>query len=301
MFAARELDFARDGQDWPYREASQFVPAAGIRWHVQTTGLARDAAPTVLFLHGTGASTHSWRELMGLLAPRFHCIALDLPGHGFTERPPADLFTLPGMAHGLSDLLAALGERPDLVIGHSAGAAVMLRFALDAAVAPKGLVSVNGALKPYGGEAARVLSPLARLLFLNPFVPRFFAWQAGHKAAVERLIRGTGSALDAEGIEYYRRLVANPDHVAAALGMMGHWDLSALARDLPQLSAPLLLIAGLNDKAIKAEDVFATRALVPQARIEMMRGLGHLAHEEAPEAVRDLIIAFARDIGALAS
>ncbi len=290
------LDWARDGQSWPNREASRFVEAAGIRWHLQEMG----AGPLVLLLHGTGAATHSWRGLAPLLAPHVRLLAIDLPGHGFTQKPPQKLYTLPGMAAGVCELLHVLSETPEMVAGHSAGAAVMLRMALDCRIAPKGLVSLNGALKPYGGDAARWLSPVAKVLFLNPLMPRLFAWQAGDRRSVERLIRNTGSTPDPEGVEHYRTLVANSNHVAAALGMMANWDLQPLSRDMAMLDVPLLLIAGQNDKAIKAEDAFAVRDMAPKARVEILRGLGHLAHEEAPDQVAALILAFAREVGVVA-
>lgn len=289
------LDWARDGQSWPNREASRFVETAGIRWHVQEMG----SGPLLLLLHGTGAATHSWRGLVPLLTPHFRLLAIDLPGHGFTQKPPQKLYTLPGMAAGVCELLRGLGETPEMVAGHSAGAAVMLRMALDCRIAPKGLVSLNGALKPYGGDAARWLSPVAKVLFLNPLMPRLFAWQAGERRSVERLIRNTGSTPDPEGVEHYRTLVANSNHVAAALGMMANWDLQPLSRDMAMLDVPLLLIAGQNDKAIKAEDAFAVRDMAPKARVEILRGLGHLAHEEAPDQVAALMLAFAREIGVI--
>ncbi len=304
MSSERRLDFERDGQDWPNRDASRFVEAAGIRWHVQDFGRTTggDGPPVMLLLHGTGAATHSWRGLVPLLRQRFRLISLDLPGHGFTQRPPTEMYTLPGMAAGVASVMAALRVAPAMVVAHSAGAAVMLRMALDgqgASRQPRALVSLNGALRPYGGDAARWLSPVAKLLFLNPFTPRLFAWTSSNRASVERLIRNTGSTVDAAGLGNYQTLVANPDHVAAALGMMANWDLQPLARDLPRLAAPLLLIAGRNDKAIKADDNFVTRDLVPRARVEMLPGLGHLAHEEAPQAVAALILAFAAETGAL--
>jgi magnesium chelatase accessory protein len=289
------LDFERDGLDWPYRGSSRFVEVGGLHWHVQDLG----EGPVCLLLHGTGAATHSWRGLIPLLAPHFRIIALDLPGHGFTQKPPAALLSLPGMAHGICQLLQALRVEPALVVGHSAGAAVMIRMALDCRIRPKGLVSVNGALKPYGGQANRWLQPLAKLLFLNPLMPRFFAWQAGNRAAVQRLIKNTGSTIDAEGIDQYRTLVSNPNHVAAALGMMANWDLQPLSRDMGMLDVPLLLIAGTNDKAIKSEDAFDIRAAAPNASVELLRGLGHLAHEEQPQAVAEPLLAFARTVGAI--
>ena len=293
----RSLSFERDGHAWPHRDASRFVSAAGLDWHVQDFG----EGPILLLLHGTGAATHSWRGLVPLLQPHFRIVAIDLPGHGFTQKPPAPLLSLPGMANGVCLLLKTLDIAPALVAGHSAGAAVMIRMALDCRIAPKGLVAINGALTPYGGDANRVLAPLAKLLFLNPFMPRFFAWQAGNRAAVQRLIRNTGSTIDAEGIDQYRLLVSNSEHVAAALGMMANWDLQPLSRDMGLLDVPLLLIAGSNDKAIKSEDAFKVREKARNAKVEILRGLGHLAHEEQPKAVADLILAFAREIGVVAA
>ena len=294
MHPDRSLSFERDGQTWPNRDASRFVYAAGIDWHVQEIGEGQ----VLLLLHGTGAATHSWRGMIPLLAPHFRIVAIDLPGHGFTRKPPSTLLSLPGMANGVCQLLQVLGVQPALVAGHSAGAAVTIRMALDCRIAPKGLVAINGALTPYGGEANRILAPLAKLLFLNPFMPRFFAWQAGNRAAVQRLIKNTGSTIDAEGIDLYRTLVSNSEHVAAALGMMANWDLQPLSRDMGLLDIPLLLIAGSADKAIKSEDAFKVRALAQNAKVEILRGLGHLAHEEQPKLVADLLLAFGREVGA---
>ncbi len=292
------LDFARDGQEWPNRDASRFVHAAGIDWHVQEIGAPE--LPILLLLHGTGAATHSWRGLVPLLAPHFRIVAMDLPGHGFSQKPPRSLLSLPGMAHGVCELVKALAIEPALVAGHSAGAAVMLRMVLDCRIRPKGLVSLNGALTPYGGDAARLLSPIAKLLFLNPLMPRLFAWRAGDRASVERLIRNTGSSIDPAGVDHYRTLVASPAHVAAALGMMANWDLQPLSRDMGLLDVPLLLVAASNDKAIKSEDAFKVREKAPGATVEILRSGGHLVHEEQPDLVASLMLNFARQVGALA-
>ena len=287
-------DWAIEGRDWPNRDRSRFVEASGLRWHVQEFG-APDA-PALLLVHGTGAATHSWRALAPLLAQGFRVVAPDLPGHGFTDPLPPGRLSLPGMAGSLADLLGVLGLAPAVACGHSAGAALLVRLCLDARIAPRLLVALNGALTPFPGAASILFPSMARLLFLNPFTPRVFAWTAD-RPAVQRLIGGTGSRLDAPGLDLYRRLFRKPAHVAGALGMMANWDLAALDRDLPRLATRTLLVVGGADRAILPDTAFTVRDRLADARVELIRGLGHLAHEEAPERVAALIAAEARAAG----
>ncbi len=276
-----------EGRTWPNRKASRFVRAAGFRWHVQVAG----NGPVLLLLHGTGAATHSWRGLLPLLAERFTVVAPDLPGHGFTDTPPKRALSLPGMAEAVQALLRELDAHPVIAAGHSAGAAVAALMALDGLIAPRGIVSINGALLPLRGGPGDlfVFSALARLLVALPVVPWLIARRASDRSAVERLLRNTGSRIDAEGVTCYAALVRRPGHVAAALGMMAAWDLHPLARALPRLAMPLTLVVGSNDRTIPPEDAARVRAVLPSARIVTLPGLGHLAHEEDPAAVAAVI------------
>jgi len=290
-----DLLWNKDGIDWPHREASAFVEAAGFRWHVQRMG--DPAAPAMLLAHGTGAASHSWRGLMPLLARHYSVIAPDLPGHGFTQSPLAHRLSLPGMAADLAALLRVLKVEPAIVVGHSAGAAILARMCLDGKIDPRLLVSLNGAFLPYGGAAANFFSPLAKMLVMNPLVPQFFAWQAGSKGAVQRLLDNTGSSIDPAGVALYGKLVRSPAHVAAALRMMANWDLEPLLKALPALKPLLLLVVAANDRAIAPAQAQRVREILPRAMIERIPGLGHLAHEEQPQLIADMIERFARDTG----
>jgi magnesium chelatase accessory protein len=198
--------------------------------------------------------------------------------------------TLPGMARLVAALLENLALAPDLAVGHSAGAAVALRMALDGRIAPRAVVSLNGALTPLGEEHAAFFTRAARMLVGLPFVPRLFAWRAADRAVAERLLRDTGSRIDARGVDLYARLFRRPGHLAGALRMMANWDLKPLLRDLPRLVPDLLLVVGANDRTIPPEKAARVAALVPQARIERLPGLGHLAHEERPDLVADILL-----------
>ncbi len=271
------------GLNWPYREASRFVNAGGVRWHVQLMGDAD--APAVLLLHGTGAATHSWRGLAPLLAGHFRVIAPDLPGHGFSSAPPDGDHSLPSFSSLITKLLSALTITPILIIGHSAGAAIAVRMSLDGLAEPESIVSINGALLPLQGLPGQIFSPLAKLLAANSIVPRLFSWRAGDPAVTERLLRGTGSKIDDETLACYGELMRHSSHATAALKMMAHWNLNSLQRDLPRLKTPLHLIVGSNDRTVPVSEADRVKAFLPKTSITRQSGLGHLAHEEAPDTI----------------
>ncbi|MBS0579124.1 MAG: alpha/beta fold hydrolase [Proteobacteria bacterium] len=279
--------------DWPHREASRFVRAGPVRWHVQEFG----SGPVLLLIHGTGASTHSWRDLAPLLGDRFRVIVPDLPGHGLTSAPAFRQFSLPAMAAAMGELLQSLEATPAMAVGHSAGAAVAVRMALDGRIRPRVVVSINGALLPLAGLPGWLFSPIARALARSPALTRWMSRRAATVGTIERLVADTGSRLDARGIDLYRQLAQRPEHVAAALAMMANWDLQSLAHDLPRLKVPLVLLTATGDRTIAPEQAQRVHALLPAALTMPLGPLGHLAHEEQPQQVARILLGLAAQYG----
>jgi magnesium chelatase accessory protein len=239
---SERLVYGRDKQEWPHRAASRFVSAGGVDWHVQIMG----EGPVLLLLHGAGASSHTWRDLMPELAKHYRVIAPDFPGQGFSALPRRSaIFTLPGMARAVSDLLAHLHAAPALIVGHSAGCAVAVRMAIDKLVSPKAIIGINAALLPF--HAVNTLySGLAKLLALNPLVPWFVSSQARHPRTVERLIEETGSKLDESGVALYRRLLPSVEVMnVQGLGHLAH-------EEKPQLFTAEILRLGQRFQATGA-------------------------------------------------
>ncbi len=275
----------RDGHDWPLREHSQFVRAAGLKWHVQRLG----QGPTLLLAHGTGAATHSWRDLMPALAEHFDVVSVDLPGHGFTDLPGPAGLSLDGMAKRLRALLEQIDARPAVGVGHSAGAAILSHMTARAHIDPRLLVGLNGAFLPYRGSSGRWYPALAKLMMWNPIVPRSFAWRAGDRETIERLLTGVGSTLSDQGVELYRRLASRTSHVTAAFGMMANWNLHPLQGDLSGLGDRLVLVVAEGDKAVPAASAKQVLEKSPGARVITQPDLGHLSHEEDPEGTARII------------
>lgn len=275
----------QDGADWPLRAFSRFVPAAGLRWHVQVMG----QGPVVLLLHGTAAASHSWRDVAPRLSDRFTLVIPDLPGHGFTDNPRHSQLSLPGMSRAVRALCTELDLAPQMIVGHSAGAAIAVHMALSQPLGLRGLVSFNGALLPFKGVAGHLFPVMAKLLAFNPLVPYLAAVRARDLAAVRKQIRGTGSDIDDRGLELYHRLAQRKDHLASTLSMMANWDLEPLGRRLPKLDLPVMLVAGDKDRAVPPGDADQLAEKLPNAQVVRQPGLGHLSHEEAPDEAAALI------------
>jgi len=269
---------------------SRFVEVSGIRWHVQAAG----RGPAMLLVHGTGASTHTWRGVLPILAQEYSVLAVDLPGHGFTDSVSAVRGSIDGMSDSLAALLRALQVDPRYCVGHSAGAVILCRMTLDGCITPRTILSINGAFMPFAGATGMLLSPIARFLADSPMMSHLIARCACNPANVARMIAGTGSALDSEGIEFYARLVANPKHVAGALNMMANWDLYSFKRDLPRLTTRLALMVAENDLAVAPQQALKVKQIAANAAIYTLPGLGHLAHEEQPALVAQEILKICR-------
>jgi magnesium chelatase accessory protein len=279
--------------DWPAAQYSHFVEADGLRWHVQVRG----SGPDLLLLHGTGASSHSWAPLAPLLERHFRLIAPDLPGQGFTEMAPPEQCSLPGMSQAIAKLLEVLGAKPALVVGHSAGAAIASSLCLRGAINPKAVISINGAMLPFGRAAAPVFNRAARFLADSPRFTQIVALHAVLRKPVERMLRQTGSKTPPEMVRCYRELLGSSRHVAATLRMMANWDLAPLESNLDRLNPALYLLVCDNDLVVQPVQGEELAGRLPRASLQRVPGLGHLGHEERPEWFAERIMAIAGEQG----
>lgn len=276
--------------------AGSFCHSAGVRWHY----LAAGRGPRLLLLHGTGSACASWNRMVAELAGRFDVLAPDLPGHGCSTALPAGQSGIDAFAAAISTLLTDQGKAPDIIVGHSAGAAIAARMALADGAERTAVLSINGALRPLAGWSALAFVPLAKLLGASPFVARRLAHAvATDPRAARRLLDATGSRIDAGMIAFYESLLRSPAHVAGTLRMLSNWDLRGLLPDLPRLGARLTLVAAAGDRTVSPRDAQRVHDAVPGSRLLCLPALGHLAHEEAPAVLARAVEALARERGLL--
>lgn len=264
--------------DWPFRGDARQVRAGPHDWCVIDHG----TGPTMLLLHGAGASGHSFRHLIPALAG-WRCIVPDLPGQGFTRAGSRSRFGIEPMAQDLATLLAKEGWQPEVVIGHSAGAALALQ--LSTLLPLRAVVGINAALGQFDGAAGFLFPLLARALSVTPFVSSAISRLWGTESKVRSLLDNTGSPLDAGGVAQYLTLVRKSAHVEGTLGMMAQWRIDRLMARASQMTVRTLLLATAGDRIVPARVSRQAAELLPRADYLELPRLGHLAHEEDASTV----------------
>lgn len=282
------MDWTVNAQDWPMAAASRFILSKPHKWHVQIAG----DGPLILLIHGAGGATQSWRHLFPILAQNYRVIALDLPGQGFTKLGAQQRCGLAEMAHDVAQLCKAENWTPSAIVGHSAGAAIALQMAADIDGTPPRIIGINAALDTFKGVAGFLFPVMAKTLAMLPLVADMFVASASRGQAVQKLIDGTGSKLPALEIIFYKRLIRDRQHVNATLQMMAQWDLDPLIKGLGKIKAPSLLMAGDADQMVPWTVSQTAAGALIDARFCKLEGLGHLAHEEDPQRVADIITEF---------
>lgn len=274
---------------------SRFIEVNGLTVHYKMAG---EGEPAFFLLHGFGASTFSWREVMGPLAEMGTVVAFDRPAFGLTERP------MPGEWEGQSPyapeaqadltvgLMDALGVERAVLVGNSAGGTVALLTALTYPERVVGLVLVDAAVYVGGGTPGflRPLLNTPQMRHLGPLlVRRYRDWgmDFAHSAWHDP------SGITPEVWEgYLKPLKAqNWDRALWELTRVSH------ALDLPErlreVAVPVLVVTGDDDRIVPTGQSVRLAEALPQADPVVIPNCGHVPQEECPDpflrALEDLL------------
>ena len=276
--------------DWPHRNCSSFVHAAGLRWHVQRAG----TGPRIVLVHGTAGATHTWRDLLPRLTPWAEVVAFDLPGHGFTTGATPDQLSLHGMTDAVGALLRTLDVHPDIGVGHSAGAAVLLQLASSHEVGPRSIIGVNSALVSINA-LGQMLLPFSRALFDLDVVRSTIAALLENGALARNLLQSTGTTLDPAQEARYVQMLTDESRVGAVLRMMARWDLPLLQHEFPRIDVPVTLVHSKNEPWVPFDELLTATRSLPRRSVIDMTPAGHLIPDEKPAELADVVASvFAR-------
>jgi pimeloyl-ACP methyl ester carboxylesterase len=284
--------------------------ARGIRTRLVTLGgnvqlrLAESgdpAAPAVLLLHGWGASIYMWRGWFARLAAAGRrAIAIDLPGHGLSDKPDDDgAYRLPSLVSTVRELLddvAAL-SRVDVVAQSMAGT-IALELLLGGEPRVRRLALVNPAcfgrirLQTFG----RVVSPPALDVLLPRLVTR------GIVARAHRLVYGDPAAITPRDEEEYWAPSQFPAYSRAMRRLLHEFawvrpPADVMAGRLRALPHDVLVVLGTRDRLVRDAEpyVAALRAAGAPLQVRAVAGGGHAVNEERSEEVVSLALDFLKD------
>lgn len=274
---------------------SVFVEAGGIRLHALVDEPPRRAGampiPDVLVLHGFTGAAESMEGVARGLASFARVARLDLVGHGQSDAPDAPAaYAMEACAKQIADAARVLGfERPNL-LGYSMGgrAALAAAIARPAAFASLVLVGATAGIADPTARAERIAADAALAdSILQGGLERFVdAWMA-------QSIFASQARLGPEVLERARRqrLTNQPHALAHSLRSMGAGAQPPLHAALGRLDCPVLLVVGGEDAKFCAIASSLAGSL-PDARVEVIAGVGHAAHLEAPDRFAEIVREF---------
>jgi pimeloyl-ACP methyl ester carboxylesterase len=279
--ARREAEAARR-----YPPMGRFVTVAGRRIHLATAG----RGPDVVLIHGALGNLRDFTfGLMPRLAGRYRVTAFDRPGLGWSEDLGSEGVSPFAQAAALRAAAAAAGLRRPVVVGQSYGGAVAMAWALAAPAETAAVVSIAGATMPWSGGPGALYSIAGSAFGAATVVPLITA------LIPERHIEGAvadifapepvpAGYLDHIGAPLALRratLVANARQINGLKPF-----LRAMARAYPRLRRPVEAVHGTADRIVPAHVHAAPMVrLLPEGRLVLLDGAGHMPHHTREAAV----------------
>jgi pimeloyl-ACP methyl ester carboxylesterase len=254
--------------------------------HIEQAGKGE---PLIL-LHGFGASTYSWRNVMPALAAGFRVIAIDLNGFGYTQRPRTfESYTREGQTGLVLRVMDALGLESAHLMGHSYGGGLSLFIASRHPQRVRSLVLVDSSAPTYANDRrsrAASVKPLLGL-YLRSFVLR----PNTVRRALEHSFHDDSLVTPELVHEYFERLRVE-GVVDAYHGLTAPARTASEPVELEKIGMPTLVVWGSEDRLISAESGRRAAERMPDAEFALMEGVGHVPMEENPEELLRIVLPF---------
>ncbi len=268
---------------------SEFVDLMGLRLHLRDSApLAGPERPVVLMLHGFGGSLHTWEDWAAGLAATHRVIRIDLPGAGLTGADPSGDYSDERGIALLAALLTQRGVARATVLGHSMGGRLAWRFAAaePARVERLVLVAPDGFASPgfEYGKAPEVGLVAQAMQFALP--------QAVLRWSLAPAYANPDAVMTDELVTRYHALMLAPGVRPAIIARLQQLNLLPPPPLLRRIPAPTLLLWGDADRMIPVANAQDYLRDLPQARLVVLPGVGHVPQEENPAAGLAAVQAF---------
>jgi pimeloyl-ACP methyl ester carboxylesterase len=254
---------------------SKQLDVGGLRINYYEDG----SGPDLVLMHGMFGDYLDWEPVLGLLARRFHVVALDLPGFGESGKPDV-AYTGEFFVEKLDGIVVELGLKEIILAGNSFGGQIAMLYARRHPEKVSQLVLVDSGGFREVPEAERVMARtiLSRENLLGmpaAMIPLIFSKVfAKESAEKERYMAKQTAKLKAADYPEYVRAVVQSIELSMATNLLG---------ELPKIACPVLLLSGKEDSVVPPEQAEEAARRLPQATLQIMEGCGHMPQMEEPE------------------
>jgi pimeloyl-ACP methyl ester carboxylesterase len=263
-------------------------------WEYGTPG----TGPTIVVVHGYRGDHHGLEPVVNLL-PDFHIVSPDLPGFGDSTPMTDAAHSIAGYGEWLRAFVGALGLASDpVLLGHSFGS-IVVAHAIAEGLPARAVILINpiaddpskvagiGATRFYYAVARRLPEPAARAWLANPLVVQGMSVKLAktRDRELRRFIHGQHHA-------YFSRFGSRASIVEGFDASLS----TTVAAVAPRIEQPVLLVAGERDEVAPLAGQFELLDAFPDARLDVIPGVGHLIHYETPGAAAHAIRAFMTDL-----
>lgn len=250
--------------------------------------------PAVVLVHGNSSSSRVWHALMaGPFGQRFRCLALDLPGHGRSARATRpDTYSLPGYAAVLAAFGKAMAAEDAVIVGWSLGGHIVLE-ATPALPSAPGFVIVG--TPPVGTQAQ-----LGEAFLPNPAVNIGFTADVDTGTAISYATSFLAPGSTVPTDEFVAEILATDGRARSALiASVGEGRFADEVAVVAGLTRPIAVLHGEQDQLVNLDYVRGqTMPTLWRGDVQVLRGVGHAPHVEAPERFADLVTRFITELQA---
>ena len=259
------------------------LKVSDLNLYVEQVAAKRSASAqgVIVFLHGLGSSTRDWQKQMDTFSPDYNCIAIDLRGHGQSDKPDGP-YSIEQMATDVSDVLIILNVLSAHLVGLSMGAQVAMQLALDYPAMADSLTVINSPASMRPRRFKDKLSVIQRKLLV-----RLLGMHKVGKVLAGRLFPG------ADFVEIRETFAArwaenDPAAYRASLNAILKWD---VVDRLPELALPVLVVAASDDYTpLESKQLIAENA--QSATLVVIENSRHATPVERPDAFNDVLGTF---------
>ncbi|MEL7728833.1 alpha/beta hydrolase [Citromicrobium bathyomarinum] len=268
-------------------EPSQFVAIGdGVTVHLRDEGPKE--APAIILLHGSNADLHTWQPWVDILKARYRVIRFDQIGHGLTGADPVGDYSQTNFVADIDEVADALGLESFVLGGNSMGGGNAVAYALAHPERLDGLVLVDaGGVPPLGeseegdDDGGNIGFTIARTPVLNQLMKHITP-----RSMVEQSLRQSVSnqaIVTPQAVDRYWELLRYPGNRDATIARFAGERSSFEADDVAQIDVPALVIWGEDDALIPVEAGLWYDTQLPDSRLVVYSGIGHLPHEEVAD------------------